>query len=381
MDREVNRMNKKRNSYEERIALSKKFHKRLFHTILTCIIICGVGLGYLWFWLYRYESKSVNGAMRQYVENACSGKWDRIYYDDTRYFTEFNSKDTVSAYLRGIYEGKNPSGIVFSYAGSPNEGITKLYNAYYQNSQISTLEVVKPENSSRWKVRTVGLYNEYKFDLLDENIKFRINGIPITDEYPFENNVTVHGFDELKIHDSLPKVKQFTLSGFISPPVVDLEDPNEYMAVRDYTGNQMILGKKPETQDFSFMAKEIQDTAIAYCKYITKDGSFYDLTRHLYPRTTFYNAISSFSNQWFSSHDSINFQNVMIYDVLPIDENAFVGSISFDYVIKGHDSDNPDHYVEKTYSSSYQLFFVTDYNNQWKCSNLVIIDDEAAEEK
>ncbi len=380
MDRQINRNRSKQLSYEQRVALTKQFHRRLLKLILTSAILCATGLGYLWFWLYRYESRSVNGAMTQYIDNVCNQRWDRVYHDDTRYFTELNSKETIIAYLRGIYADKNASGIVFSYAGSQNEGKTKLYNAYYQNSQISTLEVYKPEKQDRYKVRTVGLYNEYNFELLDPAIKFRINGIPITDDFSYDEDVVVSGFDAVSKNKVLPVVKRYTVTGFITAPNVELEEPNTYTSIRDYSSQSMILGEKPTSQQFSSMAKEIEDTAIAYCKYITKDGSFYDLTKHLYPRTTFYNAISSFSNQWFSHHDSIDFKNIIIYDVLPIEDDAFVGTISFDYVIKGHDLDNPDHYVEKVYTSNYQLFFVKDQGNNWKCSNLIIIDDEAANE-
>ena len=71
----------------------------------------------------------------------------------------------------------------------------------------------------------------------------------------------------------------------------------------------------------------------------------------------------------------INYNCVML-DTSPIHigENAFIGSISFDYIVSATD-------VTKTYSSSYQLFFVKNSYGKWRMTNLCILSDNSAKEE
>ena len=104
--------------------------------------------------------------------------------------------------------------------------------------------------------------------------------------------------------------------------------------------------------------------ASTYCNYITKDAMYYEIRRLLYPNTTFQDALSTFENTWFTDHQSIEFKNVKIFDVMEFDE-GFIGSISFDYVVIADDE------VSKTYTSTYQLTFMNRYG-QYLASNLKI---------
>ena len=110
----------------------------------------------------------------------------------------------------------------------------------------------------------------------------------------------------------------------------------------------------------------INDTAMAYCQYITEDGTLYELKQHLLPGTVFYDAISSFDNQWFTTHESIDYQNMQIHDVMALGDDAFMGSISFDYVVTATN-------VQQTYSNFYQMFFIKDRNGDWKCINIYTV--------
>ena len=76
--------------------------------------------------------------------------------------------------------------------------------------------------------------------------------------------------------------------------------------------------------------------------------------------------MNSFDNQWFTTHETISYQNIEISDVLPIGENAFIGSIKFDYVVTATN-------VSQTYSNFYQMYFVKDKNDEWKCINIYTV--------
>lgn len=360
---------KKKNSYEERIKAGKEFYITLLKVVLCCSIIFASGLGYLWFWLSRYERQSVNGAMTEYVKKVGAHKWSEIYQEDIENFVELNDEETYTKYLVWLYGDRNVSGMTFSFSGK--DDYSSYYDVYYQQEKLCALEVRKPEGCAVWKVRTVSQNHSYTFDLL-EDTTFSINNNKITDSYSHtEDNVPL-AFEGLNLDDKMPSVTRYSINGFISAPVV--QTSSDYITIRDYSSDHFYIGKAPTNDQITEFTQEIEDTAIAYCKYITKDGTFYALTQHLYPNTDFYYAISSFDNQWFSDHDSIEFKNTKVYDIMPIGENAFIGSISFDYVVSASD-------VTKTYTSAYQLFFVKNSYGNWRMSNLYILSDTSETEE
>ena len=358
---------KKKSSYNDRVKAGKDFYIALLKLVLCCSIIGATGLGYLWFWLYRYEAKSVNGAMSSYIKKVGEHKWSEIYQEDIENFVELNDEETYTSYLVWLYGDYNVSGMTFSFSGK--DDYSSYYDVYYQQEKICALEVRKPERSQVWKVRTVSQNHSYTFDVL-EDTEFSINNNEITDSYSHTDDNVPKAFENLGLDDEMPTVTRYTIDSFISAPTI--QTSSDMMSIRDYSSDHFYIGRKPTNDELEEFNTEIEDTAVAYCKYITKDGTFYSLTQHLYPNTDFYYAISSFDNQWFSTHDSIEFQNTKIYDVMPIGDNAFIGSISFDYVVSASD-------VTKTYTSSYQLFFVKNSAGNWRMTNLYILSDSSSD--
>ncbi len=364
MDRKVNRKPKTRTSYEERLRLGKGF---LFHWltyVLFALIVCTVGLTYMYFWLQRYEEHSVNGAMTRYMQMVGNHEWDAIYDEDVENFLELNDRITYENYLIWLYGDANVSGMTFSYSGS--DSYSDYYDVYYQQEKLCALEVHKDEATDSWKVRTVSQSKRYSFDVM-EGTNFRINGIQIDDTFYNEEDHVPMGFENYGFENLLPNTKRYYIDSFINAPALELTNPS-YTYVLDHVRNNFYIGPSPDPEMIDIYTKEITDTAIAYCKYITKDGTFYALNQHLYPNTTFYYNILGFDPQWFSNHDAIEFKNIEVFDLMPIGDNFFLGSISFDYHVIASD-------VSKTYSSTYQLFFVKNSYGQWRMFDMSIISD------
>jgi hypothetical protein len=351
----------------EQQAAGQKFYKRLLRIVVVTVTLCAAGLAYLYFWLYRYEKQSVTGAMRTYISDVADGKWDDIYSVDSTYFTELNTKEDVTSYLQTTYEGVDPDGCTFSLISETDTGI-RQYDVYYRSEVISTLETYKPSDSTTWKVRTLVTGGTYTFDVLD-NASFSLNDNAITSSYIISEEALPLGLEELADAGyNLPSVVRYQVDNLIGDPVPVPQDSQNYIAVRDWTGSHFYIGPKPTSDQLTEFSNELEQTAIAYSQYITNDGTFYALSQHLVRGTEFYYAIVSLDNQYFSSHNSIDFQNIEITDVLPLGEDAFVGTISYDVVVTSNTT-------EKTYASSYQIFFVRE-NGSWKASNIVTLTQE-----
>jgi hypothetical protein len=73
--------------------------------------------------------------------------------------------------------------------------------------------------------------------------------------------------------------------------------------------------------------------------------------------------MAEFSNQWFYQHQSLSYQNVNFSDVMQIDQNTFLGTVSFDYLITAD--------TTTVYHSTYQMYFMKDSSGAYKLLNLV----------
>lgn len=352
-------------SYEQRLAAGRKFYRNLKRIFTFTLLACIVGLCYLTFWLYQYEHHSINGAIRGYLKKIGHQKYASLYEDNLKYFTELNSKEKYIGYLEKVYGDKKVSNLTYSFSSS--DDFSQYYTVNYNGGPIASLELRKDEAKNIWRVRTVSSDRSFQFDLLDDNAGFSINGIDITEAYHHEADKKPSAFEELGIDKKLPSVTRYYISSFVDSPEI-AANSSEYEVVRDYSSDQYYIGKKADEKKLSEYSNKIKDTAIAYCKFITRDGTFYELKQHLYPNTNFYKAIAGFDNQWFSNHDTIEFQNLSVDNILPIGENAFVGSITFDYIVSAGA-------ISKTYNNVYQLFFVKNSQNHWRLTNLIIISD------
>ncbi len=362
---------KRRSSLSRRqLTVGLHFYDHLLKIFLATVLICAAGLGYLYFWLYRYERQSVTGALTRYLQDVDQRKWDDIYQIDSKYFTELNTKENLVTYLLYVYGETKASGFTFTLA-SIGENDWRYYDAYYRQTKISTLETYKPDDSSTWKVRTIVSGGTYTFDVLDGST-FKINDIPITSAYTDGTDPIPLAYAKINERHHFPTVTRYTVENLVRPPVPQPERADTDMFIRDYSANHYYIGPKPTQEQYEIFARELENTAIAYSKYITKDGTFYNLNVHLFPGTEFYSAISSLDNQYFSTHDTIDFQNIQVTDVMPIGDEAFAGTIAYDVVVTAGGN-------TKTYRSLYQIFFIRSNSGDWKATNIITLAQDGNE--
>lgn len=356
---------KTKRTYREKLKSGAKFYSNLLRIFIATLLIGIITCGYLYYWLYRYEKQSINGAMTQYVKDVTDRKFDKVYYDDSRYFVELNTKEAVTDFLLYVFGDKKPGGVTFSWADS--SGDTQYYDCYYRQSYICTLECKKPEGSKVWKVRTLIGSANYDIDILDGS-SIRINDIPITSSFSHDDDMIPGAYEGYELDEKLPNVTRFHISNLVGEPAITSEQSNDVI-VRDHSAYRYYVGPKATPEQYSDFAELITDTAMAYCQFITEDGTLYDLKQHLLPGTVFYDAVSSFDNQWFTTHESIEYQNLEILEVMPLGDNAFIGSIKFDYVVTATN-------VSQTYSNYYQMFFIKNDNEEWKCINIYTVSSD-----
>lgn len=350
----------------------EKFYHYLLRIVIVTIGICAVGLGYLYIWLQRYEKRSINGAMTNYMYAVQNHKWDRIYKDDTTYFTELNSQEGMQAYLLTLYGNVKAGGTTFAWVETNEETGMRYYDVYYQGNKVGTLECVKPEGSEEWKVRTVVTGGTYTVDVIGR-ADFTVNGYDVEDSLPSEGGHIPWFAEGMGIDNLMPETTRYTIENLVSPPVLSTTSSNDVI-VRDYSGNHFYIGPQADSESMEEFKETTQETAEAYSKFISEDGTLYNLLSYLYPNTNFYTAMKGFNNQYFSTHNSIEFLNMEIDEIMPFGDYAFFSTISFDFHVT---SDT----TERTSPTKYQIHYVKS-NGQWLATNIITVssDKEFSEE-
>lgn len=345
------------------------FYIKMVRLFLVLTAIGSFILGLLWIGLSFYESVTPNGALNHYVQLIKRGEYDEIYDESKKVYLQFNTEDEYIAYLKDFYSDVDLSKAAFTktyYA----DGEYQYYDMTIDGAKITTLELKKDEKKNKWNVRTLTDARSFRIETQLDDIEMSINDIPIEKDRIKQTDVPTQAYANLNDQELAPVVDQYYIDNMIQVPTIQVTNP-EYVVVKDALLDYFYAGTKPTTEEMVDYSALIQKVAKTYCMYITEDEIFANLRKLLYTKTSFYEAIRSFNNSYFSDHDRIEFSNMNVFDVIEMSEDSLIGSVSFDYIV----------YVDtrsQTYSSTYQLTFLK-INGNWLLTNLVLAEEATNE--
>lgn len=335
--------------------------RALRNTFLFTETIVLAVLFFLYIWLRRYEAATPYGAFSKYLDLLAKKDWNTVYDNYSTIFPQFNTREDYCNYLENMYGYVDFSQVTYEQQDYSDESFI-YYNLSYNGTTISTVELCK-DHDGVWQARTTSSLQTYTFDVVDTNAKFYANNVLIDDLYLRKETDCIYSYYNLHNLNDCLNVHQYVVEGFVNAPTITA-DPG-YIAVHDALKNYIYVGYEPDSEEKEVYTGLIKNVASAYSRYISEDGTFYNLRIQLHPDTEFYDAISSFDNSWFSTHDSYDFQNMEIYDLVKLDDDTFMGTIEFDYVVKIFSSNKTS-----TYHNIYQLCFKK-VNGTYLCTNLV----------
>ncbi|MCI6272244.1 MAG: hypothetical protein MR601_04780 [Erysipelotrichaceae bacterium] len=348
----------KRKSVRDRSKVERSFYFKLLMAFVITNLIGVLILGYISYRLRKYEEATPTGAIRAYLELVKNKDYDKIYDESKLVFAQFNPKEDYTNYLKSIYENVDLDSATFARQSYSNDEFS-YYNIKINNETISTVQLKKDDKL--YHVKTLSSVWNFKFDVAD-NIEFSINEQLVDNGYISETDVKTNAYTNTQDQSNVPNITRYHLDNFVNIPKV-VTNNNDYLAVKDFIEDQFYIGKIPINEEKIELEELIQKTAETYSKYITEDETFYNLKKLLNKNTTFYEGISSFYNGWYSSHESVDFLNTEIYDVIKLSDNAFIGTIKYDYQVIAKDK-------TQNYPTTYQLFFLKE-NDKWLCTNII----------
>lgn len=354
-------MKKRRLTVKERAKVNKEFYFKLINAFIATNIVCFCALGYIYFRLVKYEEASPEGAIRNYLSLIENKNYKEVYEESKLVFDQFNDEAIYIEYLQEFYNDKTFKNARFMKQ-SYSDDVFLYYNIYDENdSLISNVQLKKIDDI--YHVRTLTSIWNFDFDVIN-NLEFSINGVIVNNSYLTEDDVDCNAFNDIKNIEEVVKVDRYHLDNFVNIPDVKVSSISG-IAVKDAINDQFYIGLKPTFEEKEEYENLILNVAQTYSKYITEDEKFYNLRKLLLRNTKFYQDISTFNNQWFSLHDSVEFKNIEIFDIVKLDNDFFIGSIKYDYEVKAGEK-------IQVYPTSYQIFF-TKVNDNWLCTNLLLL--------
>ncbi len=347
-----------RKSVRERAKVEKGFYLKLLKIFLITNLIGGGILSFIYYRLQDYEKTTPTGAIRKYLEYIKADDYEAVYEESKLVFAQFNPKEAYIEYLKTMYEGVNLDNATFARQSYSNDEFT-YYNLNVDNNTVSTLQLKKDDKE--YHVRTLTSVWNFNFDVID-GVSFSINDYLVDSGYTVEQQTKTAAFSNLSDQENVPTITRYHLDNLVNIPDIVVNDQN-YKAVKDVIEDQFYIGRIPDSEEIIELEALIKKTAETYSKYITEDETFYNLRKLLNRNTTFYTGVASFNNGWYSLHDSVEFLNTNIYDVIYLSDNSFIGTIKYDYqVIAGDKTQN--------YPTIYQLFFLKE-NDKWLCTDII----------
>lgn len=348
----------KKLSVKQRSKVQKKFYISLIKAFMVTNILCFSGLGYISYRLIKYEENTPEGSIRSYLKLVEKEKYEEIYKESKLVFAQFNKKEDYISYLKEYYNNKDLANAKFIKQSYSNEEFLYYNINNEDNELISTVQLKEIDN--KYHVRTLTSIWNFDFDVVD-NIQFSINDLIVDDGYITEKDTVSNAFANMNNTKDVAKVTRYHLDNFVNIPTIEVLDDSN-IAVKDVIKDQFYIGYVPENK------KEYEEILLkmaqTYSKYITEDEKFYNLRKLLLKTTKFYQDISTFNNGWFSVHDSIEFRDIEIYDIVLLDENSFIGTVKYDYDVIAKNK-------IQTYPIVYQMMFIKE-KDTWLCTNLLL---------
>ena len=333
-------------------------------------LLCGVTGFLVWLWgsLEDYELTTPQAALRRYAACMAAGDEDAIYEMSGFVPDAFNDREDYFAYLKSRFSG-DWSSATFSKTAS-GEGDIPCYEVYFGDWCAGALELYPAAEGSThgyaWEARAVLEYSD-PFEIeAPAGAVVLVNGKKLSEEARTQVSIPVASYEGVQPEELIPTVTQYRVGGLLREAQISAIWNGESCAVEKessgdgerYTVRSYCSGEKEQP------ARElISAAAHAYAAYITQDAAFGTLQQYLYTDTEFYRAVRNFYNGYYNAHDSYEFRNEQIGELMEYSEDDFTGTISFDYVVKSGARVN-------VYPSSYQVSFLK-IDGQWKLVNLI----------
>lgn len=351
----------------------KKKKKRFFGIglLLYTLLLSGLIGGVLWFLnlqLAQYESTTPNAAFEQFSAWIRQNNFEAIFEHSDFETTPLNTKKEYLRYLEKVLGG-DPTDITFRERVSANEE-EKLYSLYFDDTRVGIVALVQKEN--RWQVNLQPVFLEEYTIIAGNDARISVNGVDISFLGLVGEEIQTTVFSGATVPSVYPRVYRYTLTGLLNEPTIEALSLNgeSCPVVNDKNDPQTRLILHPSSQEeWDVKAAFATEGATTYAEFIARDATRTELSKLIYKETSLYKAIRNFSNQWFSSHDSYEFQDMKLYNDFSYTDSDFTCDVSFQPVYTKNGK------VLESEEAHYRITMLY-LEDQWKIISLTPVTSE-----
>lgn len=359
-------MSKRYNRYQRLSKVSKGFYLKLALIFLFLFTACSVGLFIEYHLLENYEKSQPASALNRYMQRLVAKDFSAIYQEASLVSEQMNDEASFSKYIEDKYRDYDVASLYTSedLACTVNNPDIHCYNIKAdQDYTMQTLYVV--QQGDQWYGYPSLISDVTTFISEDPSLTISVNGVELADNTQIEDSYYL-AFDNIDNTGQLSLYTTYQSYEILEDDPLISVNNNDYAVVKNPLEKVYYIGKLPNQETLEDYETLIENVAKVYCQYITADASLYSLTSLLYPYSEFYDQILGFENIWFSDHDSIEFDNITIENVIELGDDGFIGEINFDYIVTAQATADQ----QRVYHSAYQITFIKYYNG-YRASNII----------
>ena len=347
-----------------KVSNKKNYLKLLVIIAIVSSIIIAISLVVLWQFLLQFEKSTPRYALDNYFINLQEKNYDAIKNNSNFTPDEFNTWEDYFEYLQNNL-GYNNSELLYRQTVSEKENNAKSYIVYHNDEKIGIINLKLNENNTYDAY--VNANYEYNYKIITPKfIDVFVNGVKLSNQNTTIETTAIKEFQEL--NENAPSIITYTLPPMLFVPEITGKTPNGDVQKIEFNEDENIININAIIDDKTkkIYEEKLISTAKDLATFITGDNDYWGIEKHLYPNAKIINSINDYSSYWYIDHQSFDFSNIIVEDLIKTSETTFTGVISFDYhIIK--DLRGKNH----TFPSKYRMDFAKN-NDEWYLIDLLI---------
>lgn len=343
------------------------FALKLFILFLSFLLVLTIVLGFLWSLLNEYEKNSPKNCINEYVELIKRGDYNSAIklagVETSQFFT-------VKDYERYIKETLGDLNKLDIFETASENSQERCYELKSESGKLIGFILKKDNlpqenNTKGYKLLQKPIKGaDYIINLPDGQIPI-VNGVVLNDSYIIDKKSQVASFLSLKEENLIPTTVSYKVKNLVFKPEISIKgiDKANYKIKSEIgTDNMIEIALIPNDERRKKYEKLAVDYSQTYAKYISRDVDFAQLKGYIYEKSTFFDALKTYSNVWTVEHNTPVFENLIVENTIEYSPDHFQTEVSFDYILtKGR--------IKRVYPTKYILSFVK-VGEDFKLANL-----------
>ncbi len=290
------------------------------------------------------EEVSIAEGVKEYVEKVLNGEEEDLYNDSFSVQVHLNSFDDYKEALHAVYDGV--SEIQYRVIGT--DGDTTLCSLYDgEGTYLTDLKMVKQADGS-WTALTVFPQQDNYTLEVPAGTTVAVNGTTLSADYLVEKEAVSSGYKGMYTAADAPKVDRYRLNGLIDIPSVKSGE-TALTVMKDVTAPILYAGEDlTKDEEMTSMVIRYAETC---AKFPAREGSLGAVAGIAVTNSAWYARVSGVQNDWFTAHNTSQFSNQAVPEIIMLGDDAAIANVVFDYYASNGT-------VSRTWNCGYQMFLV-----------------------